>query len=208
MFTALPILVVAVIDQDVTAAQALKYPELYRAGQRGELFSTKTISRWLLSSLYCSIVIFFFPALVIGLSAFRSDGQVGAHQDYGQAMFHGLILVPNLQLFSAIHYLTWIHHVAIWGSISIWYIFVLVYGALPYSLSTVAYMEFLEVLAPAVSFWLLQLLVVIVALLPDFASRSFMWMFQPTDYEIVLESERLKAQPAEDRNGHHCVGLL
>lgn len=198
-------MVVAVIDQDVTAAQALKFPELYRAGQRGELFTTKTISWWLLSSWYCSIVIFFFPALVLGLSAFRSDGQVGARQDFGQAMFTGLILVPNLQLFSSIHYFTWIHHVAIWGSICTWYIFVLVYGALPYEWSTVAYKEFVEVLAPAVSFWLLQLLVVIAALLPDFASRSFMWMFQPTDYEIVLESERFGAESAEDRDGHHCL---
>ncbi|KAG0565462.1 hypothetical protein KC19_8G192100 [Ceratodon purpureus] len=198
LFTAFPIMVVAVIDQDVSAAQAIKFPELYRAGQRGEFFNAKTISWWLLNSWYCSIIIFFFPILVLGLGAFRSDGQVAARQDFGQAMFTGLILVPNLQLFCALQYFTWIHHVAIWGSICTWYIFVIVFGSLPPKWSSVAYMEFVEVLAPAVSYWLLQFLVVVAALLPSFACRSYLWMFQPTDYELVLESEKPGAQTAEE----------
>ncbi|XP_073384962.1 putative phospholipid-transporting ATPase 9 isoform X3 [Physcomitrium patens] len=204
VFTALPIMVVAVIDQDVTAAQSLKYPELYRAGQRSELFNIKTSCLWLLNSWYCSMIIFFFPVLMLGPCAFRSDGQVGAHQDFGQAMFTGIILVPNLQVFLSIQYFTWIHHIAIWGSILSWYLFILVFGSLPPKLSTVAYKEFSEVLAPAISYWLLQLLVVIASLLPDFACRSYKWIFQPTNCQIVLELARLQVA-ADQRPDHHLL---
>lgn len=202
LFTAFPICVIAVLDQDVSAAQALQFPQLYQSGQRGELFNKKTIFWWLLNAWYASVVIFFFPIALLWRSAFRSDGQIGARQDFGQAMFTGLVLVPNLQLFASIRFFTWIHHLAIWGSICIWYVFILVYGSLPAKWSTVAHSEFVEVMAPSISYWLFQVVVVVAALLPDFAFRSYKWVFQPADYEIVLENaashrDRDQLQPAQ-----------
>ena len=188
VFTALPVVVVGIMDQDVTPAEAYANPQLYKSGQRGDLFNKKTIAWWLANSIYASLIIFFFPLLVYsGLSAFRPGGQVAAAQDFGAGFFTVLVLVPNLQLYSAVHYFTWIHHVAIWLSIVSWYLFIIVYGALPTSLSTIAYKEFLEVLAPSASYWLLQLLVIVAALLPDLAFRSLKWVYYPADYQLVVE---------------------
>lgn len=197
VFTCLPVCVIAVLDQDVSPLQAYRFPQLYKEGQESKLFNKKTFSWWLCNSWYSSLIIFFFPLTLLRISAFRSDGHVAARQDFGQAMFTGLVLVPNLQLFSTVKYFTWLHHLAIWGSICLWYLFVLLYGAFPPKWSTVAYKEFIEVLAPSLSYWLLQLLVVVAALLPDFAFSCYKAAFHPADYQIVCENASVST--AEDQ---------
>lgn len=191
VFTAVPVVVIGILDQDVTPAEAFRNPQLYQSGQRGELFNKRSIIWWLAISLYHSAVIFFFPLVIYsGLSAFRPGGQVSSAQDFGAAMFTVLVLVPNLQIYSAFHYFTWIHHLFIWLSILSWYLFIIVYGAIPVSWSTTAYREFTEVLAPSAVYWLLQPLVVVAALLPDLMLRSAKWAYRPSDYQIVIEQSK------------------
>lgn len=193
VFTALPICIIGVLDQDVSADEAIRYPELYKSGQRGEMFNKRSVFAWLIYSLYTSAVIFFFTlAIYSGLSAFRSGGEVSSVQDFGGAMFTALVLVPNLQLYMMVQYFTWIHHLAIWASIVIWFVFLLVYGALPPLDATTAYKEFIEVLAPSPSYWLLQAIVVVACLLPEFLYRSLHWAVYPSDYQIVLECTKLE----------------
>ncbi|XP_024362425.1 probable phospholipid-transporting ATPase 8 isoform X2 [Physcomitrium patens] len=199
VFTALPIIVIGILDQDVTPVEAFRYPQLYQSGQRGELFNKRLIIWWLANSLYAAAVIFFFPLLIYsGLSAIRPGGQVAAAQEFGAAMFTVLVLVPNLQIYTAFHYFTWIHHVAIWASIVSWYLFIIIYGALPVGYSTIAYREFVEVLAPSATYWLLQPLVVMAALLPDLMLRSAKTAYYPPDYQIVIEhTNRGTEHPAQ-----------
>ncbi len=203
IFTALPVCVIGVLDQDVSPAEALRYPELYRSGQRGEMFNKRSIFGWLLNSLYSSAVIFFFPlAVYSGLSAFGPGGQVSSIQDYGAGMFTVLVLVPNLQLYMAVQYFTWIHHLAICASIAIWYLFIIVYGALPPLWATNAYKEFIEVLAPSASYWLLQAVVIVITLLPEYLFRSLKWALYPSDYQIVLECTKLeRKQTSKQQHG-------
>ncbi|KAG6547756.1 hypothetical protein Mapa_010569 [Marchantia paleacea] len=192
VFTSLPICVVGTIDQDVSAEDCLEHPALYRAGHRKELFNRKLITSWLLNSVYASLVIFFFPLGLFWLAPYRSGGEVASMQEFGAALFTCLVLVPNIQLTTAIQYFTWIHHLAIWGSIALWYLFLLIYGALPPAYATLTYKELVEALGPSPSYWLLQLLVVVAALLPDFIYRCYKVTVRPSDYQIVLE---IKSRP-------------
>ncbi|EFJ27286.1 hypothetical protein SELMODRAFT_95836, partial [Selaginella moellendorffii] len=194
VFTALPVGAVGTTDQDVSADDCIRYPQLYRAGQRQQYFNTKLVFLSIIHSVYASLVIFFFPVALYLVSAFRSNGQPAALQDFGAALFTGLVLVPNLQLFTYVHYFTWIHHFLIWGSILVWFLFLIVYGSLSPELSTGAFREFVEVLAPSPSYWLLQLLVVVVAIFPDVIVRSFQWLLRPADYQIVLGLAKFKSQ--------------
>ncbi|KAL3686628.1 hypothetical protein R1sor_009202 [Riccia sorocarpa] len=192
VFTSLPICVVGTIDQDVSADDCVKHPELYRGGHRKELFNRKLITAWLLNSVYVSLVIFFFPLGLFYLDPFRSGGEVASLQEFGAALFTCLVLVPNIQLIAAINYFTWIHHFAMWGSVAVWYLFLLIYGALPSAYATLAYKQLMEALGPSPSYWLLQLLVVVVALLPYFVYRCFKVIVRPSDHQIVLE---VKSRP-------------
>jgi hypothetical protein len=68
----------------------------------------------------------------------------------------------------SINYFTSIQHLFIWGGIVFWFIFLMVYGAIldPY-LSTTAYKVFIEApCAPASSYWLITLLVLLFIIAP------------------------------------------
>ncbi|KAI4829514.1 hypothetical protein KUCAC02_023554 [Chaenocephalus aceratus] len=60
-YTAFPIMCLAFFEQDVNAESSLKWPELYRSGQRQELSSPLILISSLLYAVYSSLVFFFIP---------------------------------------------------------------------------------------------------------------------------------------------------
>ncbi|XP_034386322.1 phospholipid-transporting ATPase IC [Cyclopterus lumpus] len=60
-YTAAPIMCVAFFEQDVSADSSLKWPALYKSGQRQELSSPLMLCSSLLYAVYTSLVLFFVP---------------------------------------------------------------------------------------------------------------------------------------------------
>ncbi|XP_033937519.1 phospholipid-transporting ATPase IC isoform X2 [Pseudochaenichthys georgianus] len=60
-YTAVPVMCLAFFEQDVNAESSLKWPELYRSGQRQELSSPLILISSLLYAVYSSLVFFFIP---------------------------------------------------------------------------------------------------------------------------------------------------
>ncbi|XP_068447617.1 phospholipid-transporting ATPase IC [Clinocottus analis] len=60
-YTASPIMCVAFFEQDVDADSSLRWPELYKSGQRQELSSPLMLCSSLLHAVYTSLVLFFIP---------------------------------------------------------------------------------------------------------------------------------------------------
>ncbi|KAG7239038.1 hypothetical protein INR49_030303 [Caranx melampygus] len=60
-YTATPVMCLAFFEQDVSAESSLKWPELYKCGQRQELSSPLMLSLSLLYAVYTSFVLFFIP---------------------------------------------------------------------------------------------------------------------------------------------------
>ncbi|XP_051803658.1 phospholipid-transporting ATPase IK [Acanthochromis polyacanthus] len=60
-YTAFPTMCLAIFEQDVSAESSLKFPELYKFGQRQELSSPLMLSLTLLYAVYASLVLFFIP---------------------------------------------------------------------------------------------------------------------------------------------------
>jgi hypothetical protein len=54
----------------------------------------------------------------------------------GTTIYTCVVLSVNLEAAMIINYWTWIHHLCIWGSILLWFIFLLVWGAVHSSNST------------------------------------------------------------------------
>nr|XP_046248112.1 phospholipid-transporting ATPase IC isoform X2 [Scatophagus argus]XP_046248113.1 phospholipid-transporting ATPase IC isoform X2 [Scatophagus argus] len=69
-YTASPIMLVAFFEQDVSAESSLKWPELYKSGQRQELSSPLMLLLSLLYAVYASLVFFFIPVGVFYDTAF------------------------------------------------------------------------------------------------------------------------------------------
>jgi phospholipid-transporting ATPase len=172
-FTSLPIIVVAILDQDVSAAVSHHYPQLYGQGQRNEFFTWPVILYWVANGFYQSIAVFL--ACIWGqyrLASDRAGGQPMEMWGAGSAMYTIIIITVTLQLALAVDYWTAIHHVVFIGSVFLKYAFILVMAVLPFSFATSAVGLFPGIVAPAPSYWLLVGVVPIICLLPDFTLRA------------------------------------
>ncbi|XP_017975348.1 PREDICTED: probable phospholipid-transporting ATPase 8 [Theobroma cacao] len=195
-FTSLPVIALGVFDQDVSARLCLKHPLLYQEGVQDILFNWLRILGWMFNGVLSSIIIFFLTTNLITGQAFRRDGQVADYAVLGVTMYTCVVWAVNCQMALSINYFTWIQHLFIWGSIALWYIFLMVYGSLPPTLSTTAYKVLVEACAPSVLYWITTLLVVISTLLPLFSYRAFQIRFRPMEHDRIqiLRSEGLEQE--------------
>lgn len=189
LFTAFPIAFIGVFDQDVSAEECIQFPQLYRQGQDDVLFNWIEITIWVLYGFYASLIIFFVPLWYYVTTSLGNGQQLGL-EEVGTVMFSCLIWTTNLVLFLTVAHFTWIHHALIWGSIAIWYLFLVIYNYLPVTISLEAYQIFVEVLAPSPSYWSVQLLTTAIALLPFFIWKSYDSIFRPSDDQIIREVDR------------------
>ncbi|CAL5042912.1 unnamed protein product [Urochloa decumbens] len=178
-FTSLPVIALGVFDQDVSARLCIQYPQLYQEGVQNILFSWRRILGWMLNGVMNAVLIFFFCITAFEDQAFRQDGQVAGLDALGVVMYTCIVWVVNCQMALSVNYFTIIQHIFIWGSIAVWYLFLLVYGAINPRFSTTAYMVFIEQLAPALSFWLVTLFVVMATLVPYFSYAAIQIRFFP-----------------------------
>ncbi|XVF60291.1 hypothetical protein PTKIN_Ptkin08bG0033600 [Pterospermum kingtungense] len=193
-FTSLPVIALGVFDQDVSARLCLKNPLLYREGVQNNLFSWVRILGWMFNGVVSSVIIFFLTTNSITGPAFRKDGQLADYAVLGVTMYTCVVWTVNCQMALSINYFTWIQHLFIWGSIVLWYIFLVVYGSIPPTLSTTAYKVFVEACAPSIQFWLTTLLVAIATLLPLFSYRAFQVRFLPMEHDKI---QRRRSEASE-----------
>lgn len=189
-FTSLPVIALGVFDQDVSACLCLEFPQLYQEGTQNILFSWCRILGWMANGVGSSIIIFFCTANVMVDQAFRRDGRVADFEVLGVTMYTCVVWAVNCQLAISINYFTWIHHFFIWSSIAFWYIFLLTYGYISPTISTTAYMVFLEATTPSLLYWLSTLLVVVSTLLPYFSYKAFQTRVQPMPHDHIQIIQR------------------
>ncbi|KAI4320475.1 hypothetical protein MLD38_033952 [Melastoma candidum] len=189
-FTSLPVIALGIFDQDVSAYLCLKYPFLYREGVKNILFSWHRILGWMANGLVSSVIIFFCMTNTMTYQALRKNGKVTDYEVLGIALYSSVVLAVNCQIALSINYFTWIHHLVIWGSIAFWYVFLMVYGSLSPTLSTTAYMAFLETSAPSILYWLCTVLLVATALLPYLSYRAFQMRFWPMPHDVIQQLHR------------------
>ncbi|KAL5725142.1 P-type phospholipid transporter [Ranunculus cassubicifolius] len=190
-FTSLPVIALGVFDQDVSSRLCLKYPLLHQEGVQNILFRWRRILAWMLNGAISSVIIFYFTTSSVLIQSFRKDGRVAGFGELGVAMYTCVVWTVNCQLALSINYFTWIHHFFIWGSITAWYVFLVIYGLVPPRISTSAHMVFVEACAPSLVFWFSTLMVVVSALLPYFTFRAFQLRFFPM-YHNMIQMARLR----------------
>lgn len=190
LFTAFPVGVVAVLDQDVKSISRLRFPTLYMQGQRNQSFTAWKITLWLVNGIIQALLCVSVILLSYSKYSDRKNGQMVDIYAVGTTMFTSIVLTVNLQMAITIQYWTWIHHAAIWGECFIWFIFLLVMGELPHGKIIELHKLFISVLAPTSIFYIIVLMGTAIALLPSFAVMSVFRNFFPEDYQIIQEIER------------------
>ncbi|KAJ0962834.1 hypothetical protein J5N97_027956 [Dioscorea zingiberensis] len=202
-FTSLPAISLGVFDQDVSARFCRKFPLLYQEGVQNMLFSWTRIIGWMFNGVCNAVTIFFLCSTALQHQAFRKGGEVVSRDVLGATMYTCVVWVVNCQMALSVSYFTLIQHIVIWGSIALWYLFLVIYGAITPSFSTNAYMLFVEALAPASSYWIVTLFVVLATLIPYFSYAAIQMRFFPM-YHNMIQWIRFEGR-ADDPEYCHVV---
>jgi len=202
--------------QDVDEGRCIRYPKLYVLGQQNVLFNSFIFARSLMKGIFHAIVIFFVTFGCYYLNFYPSEGYEVDYQSFGYVASGALTFVVTLQvcclimcvlllyrlLQIAMDTLLWtpITHIAIWGSIVLWFVCTLAAGTSPFYLSPLGYslLSYLgvpfEVLGTG-NFYFCCMLVIAVSLFPVIMFRSIQNELNPTtvdDVRLKLAKEGIK----------------
>ncbi|MCO5605897.1 hypothetical protein L7F22_060083 [Adiantum nelumboides] len=191
-FTSLPVIALGVLDQDISSRLKLQFPHLYQQGIKNLHFGWRQILGWMANGVASSLVVYFFTINILERQAFRKGGQVAGLPVLGATLYSCVVWTVNCQLALVTKYFTWIQHACIWGSILLWYVFLVVYGYITPTISTTAYRVFIEACGPAPLYWLTVLLGTGAALIPSFVFISFQNTFCPIDDQIIQEFSHMQ----------------
>ena len=199
IFTSLQPLIYGLLEQDVPDYVALRFPGLYRYGQQGKAFNLHVTGYWLLNGLYQGIAIAMITLMSEHFGVDNIDGKPHGMYTVGLSMFNSIVWCVTLQWVLMIEYWTIVHHIAIWGSVFLWYLFLIIFGEffppdwstnlcqLYFYVGRGAMMNFVSPLAVAV------------AILPVIFVKQLRRRFYPEDVEIIQE---MKLHTAMGRNMH------
>ncbi|XP_062410465.1 phospholipid-transporting ATPase IC [Sardina pilchardus] len=121
VYSSLPVLLVGLLDQDVSDKLSLKFPKLYTPGQQGVLFNYKTFFISLFHGIFTSLIIFFIPYGAF-LQTMGQDGEAPSdYQSFAVVTASSLIFTVNLQISLDTSYWTFVNCFAVLGSIALYF---------------------------------------------------------------------------------------
>ncbi|GFH12108.1 phospholipid-transporting ATPase [Haematococcus lacustris] len=188
IFTALTPIVIGMFDRDLDRNIALRYPQLYKQGQNNTYFGFWQIAGWLFTSTYQAAVIMVLVLVGCGSHVIsHPNGQPFTMWETGVLMFSVVVVTVHFQVAQVEEQWTWLHHLSIWLSQAVWWLYLLAYGAFPLSLASDLYHLFLGIVAGNPQYWLYLLLIPIACQLPDFFWRQIRRLVAPDNHHILQE---------------------
>ncbi|WCJ19152.1 Phospholipid-transporting ATPase 1 [Euphorbia peplus] len=180
IYTALPTIVVGILDKDLSRRTLLKYPQLYGAGHKHESYNSKLFWLTMVDTIWQSLVIYFVPFFAYW------GGSIDA-PSIGDLWTLAVVICVNLHLAMDVLRWNWITHAAIWGSTAATFICIMVIDAIP---NLVGYWAIFHI-ARTRLFWLCLIGIVVGALLPRFIVKILYQYFTPSDIQTVREADLL-----------------
>lgn len=179
IYASFPTIIVGVLDKNLSRRTLLKYPHLYGAGQRHEAYNLKLFFVTMIDMVWQSMVIFFIPYLAYRQSTVDASG-------IGDLWTVAVVILVNLHLAMDVLRWSWLTHAAIWGSIIVTCIAVILIDAIP---DLPGYWAIFEIAKTSV-FWFCLLAIIMAALIPRFVVKFFNQYVIPSDIQIARETEK------------------
>lgn len=187
-FTSLPIIFLAVFDQDVSDTTCLIVPQLYRSGILRQEWSQYKFMWYMFDGLYQSVVAYFFVYLTFYVSFQNPQGMSVDHR-FWQGILCCAICVAACDLYVILQQYRWD-----WLSLLICTLSILVVFFWSGVWSARVYAgEFYSAGAQTLgtlSIWCSLFVAVIICLLPRFTYDFLMKNFAPRDIDIIRERAR------------------
>ncbi|XP_067627473.1 probable phospholipid-transporting ATPase IA isoform X3 [Eurosta solidaginis] len=167
MFTALPPFALGLFDKVCSAETMLKYPQLYKPSQDAKLFNVKVFWVWIVNALSHSVWLFWLP-MMMAKGSIWYDGKTSDYLLLGNIVYTYVVVTVCLKAGLITNSWTWMTHASIWGSIVMWFIFMVTYSNFwPTIMLAPMFLGMDRMLFSTFVFWLGLLLIPITTLLPD-----------------------------------------
>ncbi|XP_065159233.1 probable phospholipid-transporting ATPase IA isoform X4 [Atheta coriaria] len=189
-FTALPPLAMGLFDKACSADIMLKHPGLYKPSQNGELFNVKVFWIWVLNGMLHSAILFWMPLLMAEHDNVWMNGKDGGYLVLGNFVYTFVVVTVCLKAGLVTNSWVWPTHCAIWGSIGLWFIFVIIYSNIWPLLPIGSVMTGMYILMfSSAVFWLGFILIPLIAIIPDFATKVIHGSIRKSTADILRENE-------------------
>ncbi|CAL9044063.1 phospholipid-transporting ATPase 1-like [Musa acuminata AAA Group] len=181
VYTALPTIIVGVLDKDLSRKTLIKYPQLYMAGQRDERYNLKLFILTVMDTVWQSAAIFFIP-----YAAYRHSTIDGSC--LGDLWTLAVVILVNIHLAMDVYRWNWLTHASIWGCIVATFICVIIIDSiwmLP------GYWAIFHIMGTGL-FWLCLLGIIVAGMVPRFTAKALTEYFMPGDIQIARELEKFQ----------------
>lgn len=107
--TMMPIMLFAILDQDVSKRVSLAHPELYAVGPQRGYLNRKLFLRWILLGIGQAALVFCIPYYAMSNGNFiHEDGKATDLWTMGVCMYLIVVLIVNLKVVMESCYITWL----------------------------------------------------------------------------------------------------
>merc|ERR1719470_652507 len=208
LFTSLPPLALGIFDQTCSAETRESNPALYKTSQNSELFNIKKFWLWIGTAIFHSVLLFWVPMLAMSTGVSWSSGHTDGYLILGNTVYSLVVIVTCLKAGLVMDNWTWFSHLSIWGSIALWFIFLVVYSSLWPSLKFVAsnMAGLFMLLFNSPVFWSCLLLVPVLVLLTDCTATYAKLTLYPSESDKKRIQEKsnktLRFGAHEGESGH------
>ncbi|XP_070941375.1 phospholipid-transporting ATPase IC isoform X2 [Macaca nemestrina] len=198
LYSSLPVLLMGLLDQDVSDKLSLRFPGLYIVGQRDLLFNYKRFFVSLLHGVLTSMILFFIP-LGAYLQTVGQDGEAPSdYQSFAVTIASALVITVNFQIGLDTSYWTFVNAFSIFGSIALYFGIMFDFHSAGIHVLFPSIFQFTGTASNALRqpyIWLTIILTVAVCLLPVVAIRFLSMTIWPSESDkIQKHRKRLKAE--------------
>ncbi|OQS01643.1 phospholipid-transporting ATPase [Achlya hypogyna] len=192
LYTLFPILVLGVIDEDISSETVLRYPFIFRNNQKGQELNIDKMRVWVVNALLHSFLVYilgtYFVYIVDGWSL--PDSSVFL---YGTAMYGVLVMTVTMKaamVMQRMHRWTRWHYLSIVSGPLIYFIFVLLYSQAYVWIHISPFSDFCglsRTVFGSAPFWLVICPVSFASLSVDLIVMYLQRMYLPTNQDIIEE---------------------
>ncbi|XP_049826027.1 probable phospholipid-transporting ATPase IA isoform X3 [Aethina tumida] len=187
LFTALPPLAMGLFDRECSAQQMMDNPHLYKQWQSGQQFNIKVFWMWMINALIHSAILFWVPMYMMDHDIVWMSGMDGGYLVFGNCVYTYTVVAVCLKAGLVMSAWTWLTHCAIWGSILLWFVFVIIYSFVFPTIPVGAVMSgMIFLLFSTAVFWFGFFLLPVITLIPDIIYK----VIQKTIYKSPTDQVR------------------
>jgi uncharacterized membrane protein YgcG len=184
LFTSMPVIIVAVLDQPLPKDVLENNPQVYKDG-KGKSFNSRVFLGWLVRALLHSFILFFVPYNLIGSTIVTTNGQSTGMWVFSTVVYQCAALIATLIIMFDMISVTIIHVATLVVSVVAMYLLLFPMEEM-LSFNPNLY-GVVDVVLKSPTCWLTVLMVLTVPTLFEFARRAAKREFKPSLTQVYQE---------------------